>query len=119
MSAATARTFLPLLEGEHRENAFSGRLRAFRSDVEHAGVVENGDVVLASREALLVDADVLDGRGFTPLEAAYHRPIHNRLHGIPEEAEQRCRRRQACRISTAKASKSRVNRECLPGPRRH
>ena len=67
---------LPLLDGARHENAFSGRLRMFRSDIEDTGAVENGengengDGILASPEALLVDADVLDGRGLATLEAA-------------------------------------------------
>ncbi|MEI8318394.1 MAG: hypothetical protein WCH79_10660 [Planctomycetia bacterium] len=67
----------------------------FRSDIENAGAVEigeDGDVVLSSPEALFVDADVVDGRSFPTLEAASHRPIHDRLDGIPAEAKHGSRR---------------------------
>ncbi len=63
----------------------------FRSDIENAGAVEigeDGDGVQSSPEALFVDADVVDGRSFPTLEAASHRPIHERLDGIPGEAKQ-------------------------------
>jgi hypothetical protein len=38
-------------------------------------------------EALFVDADVLDGRRSAKLESSLDGPIHNRLDGIPGEAE--------------------------------
>jgi len=82
---------LSLLDGERRKHALGGRLRAFRSDIEDTGAVEigeDGGVVLLSPEALLVDADVLDGRGLAAIETACHCPIHDRLHGIPRETEQ-------------------------------
>ncbi len=85
---------LPLLDGERREDASSGHLRTFRSDIEDTGAVEigeDGDGVLASPEALRVDADVLDGRGLAALEAACHGAVHDRLHCIPGEPEQRSR----------------------------
>ena len=43
-------------------------------------------------EALFVDADVLDGRRSATLESSLDGPIHNRLHGIPGEAEKGRRR---------------------------
>jgi hypothetical protein len=79
-----------LLVGERREDAFSGRLCVFRSDVEDAGAVEigeDGDVVLSSSKALLIDAEVLDQRGLALLETASPRPAHDHLHVIPGEAE--------------------------------
>lgn len=116
---------LPLPDGEHREDAFSGRLRTFRSDIEDKGAVgigENGDVVLTSPEALLVDADVLDGRGLVAHGTARHGAVHDRLHCIPGEPEQRSRRFHGA------ASLQDFDTECLgeerqarvlPGPWRH
>ena len=85
---------LSLFGRERREDAFGGRLRTFRSDIEDAGAVEigeDGHAVLPSSEALLVDAKVLDGRGLAAIEAACHGAVHDRLRCIPGEAEQRCR----------------------------
>ena len=116
---------LPLLDGERRENAFSGRLRTFRSDIEDAGAVEigeDGNLVLASPEALLVDAVVLDGRGLAALEAPCHATVHDRLHCIPGEPEQRCRRfHGAASLQNFESESLEEEREArvLPGPWRH
>jgi hypothetical protein len=96
-----------------------------RSDIEDTGAVEigeNSDVVLASPEALLVDADVLDGRGLAALEAACHGAVHDRLHGIPGEPEQRSRRfHGAARLQNFDSECLEEEREprVLPGPWRH
>jgi len=82
---------LPLLDRQRLEDRLGGGLGSFRSHIEDSGAVdvrEDGDVVLAPAEVLLVDANVLDRRGFPTLEPTSDRPVHDRLHGIPGEAEQ-------------------------------
>ena len=116
---------LPLLDGERREDASSGHLRTFRSDIEDTGAVEigeDGNVVLASPEALLVDADALDGRGLATLEAACHGAVHDRLRCIPGEPEQRSRRfHRTASLKNFDREVLEEEREArvLPGPWRH
>ena len=85
---------LSLLSRQRLEDGLSSRLGAFRDHVKNTGTVEiseNGDVVMPPLEALLIDAQVGESRAAAAFTV-----------------------RQACRTSIAKASKRRVNLECLP-----
>jgi hypothetical protein len=116
---------LPLLNGERLENSFRGRLRTFRSDIEDARAVDisvDGDVVPASPETLLVDADVLDGRCIASIAAACHNAVHDRLHRIRGGPEQRCRRfHAAAHLQNFDSEDLKEERQAtvLPSPWRH
>ena len=82
---------LPLVDRQRLQHRLCGSLGSLGSDVQNAGAVdvrEDGDVVVSSAEALLVNADVGNRRRFASLEAPFDGPIHNRLRRVPGEAEE-------------------------------
>ena len=82
---------LPLVHGQRLQHRLCGSLGSLGSDVQNSGAVdvrEDGDVVVASAEALLGNADVGNRRRFASLEAPFDGPIHNQLRCVPGEAEE-------------------------------
>ena len=116
---------LPLLDGEGLQDRLRCGLGSLRSHVEDARAVEigeDGDVVLAFSEVLLVDAKVGNGLRLASLETRLHSPIHDRLGRVPREAKERGGGLDgAARLQDfdGKGFKEQGEPAVLPGPRRH
>ena len=82
---------LPLLNRQRLQDRLRCSLSSLRGHIQDAGAIdvgEDGDVVVASAEALLVDTNVANGRHFTSLKPPFDGSIHDRLGRVPGEPEE-------------------------------
>ena len=116
---------LPLLDRQRLQDRLCSGLGSLRSDVQDAGGVDigqHGDIVVPFSKALLVDADVANGRRVTPLEAPFDGPIHDRLGRVPGKSKEGGSGFDgAARLQDfdRKGFEEQGETAVFPGPRRH
>ena len=81
---------LPPLRRQGLEDRFRRDLRPVLNDIQNARAFEicqHGDGVMPSSKALFINPEMWNRRCLTPLQAPLDSSVHDRLEGIPREAQ--------------------------------
>jgi len=81
---------VPLLRRQGLEDRFRRDLRPVLNHVQNARAIQicqHGDVVMASSKALFINPEMWNRRCLTSLQAPLDSSVHDRLQGIPREAQ--------------------------------